>query len=303
MKKNVLYIVIAVLVVMQMVSLAKINNLQNQLNNVKSEIYNQGNNTKNEINAIYSNVDEMLKREVSLIEIASTELGTLDISSLTVPITYSITPKEVSENTAVSLEFDGELIPMNKNGTTFTTTVSHDIFGNASPMILIDEDGVKKTTQDDRIMVWSIRGIKDSLLPTMHPRLSGEARYGDSSYKRKGTLNADFKNVGSGIVFTEMRFVIKVDDEVFSDEIIFTDTVPVIWDWQVDKTIPLTDGQTCIMTIIAVDSIGLEHHYTVDHYLGGANNQREPWFDDEQIYSADGELLWETENPYSTWRR
>lgn len=49
------------------------------------------------------------------------------------------------------------------------------------------------------------------------------------------------------------------------------------------------------MTVIAIDSIGFEHHYTVDHWVAGSNCQREPWFNDEQIYSADGSLLWKSE--------
>ncbi len=45
-----------------------------------------------------------------------------------VPITFTLTPKEVSENTMVNLEFNGEVFPMNKSGTSFTTTVERGIF-------------------------------------------------------------------------------------------------------------------------------------------------------------------------------
>lgn len=290
MKNKVVPILIAALVISQVLLLARINDLQSQLNNARSEINNQSTYMRNEINTIYSNVDETLKREASLIEIASTVLGTLNVDTLTAPITFSITPKEVSENTAVSLNIDGELIPMDKTGTTFTATVNRDIFGSASPMIVIDENGVKKTTQDDRIMIWS---MKDSLLPSLHPRLMGQSSYGGGNYKVNKTLQADYKHVESGITFTEMRFAIKVDDEIISDELIPADSLPD--GWTVDRTIPLKDGQTCVMTVIATDSIGLEHRCTVDHWVGGANAQREPWFDDEQIYSADGKLLWKPE--------
>lgn len=290
MKKNILPIVITALIIAQMVSMMKISNLQNEINSTRAEINNLNNNTRSEISTIYANVDAMLKKEVSLIEMASTKLGTLDTDKLTAPVVFSITPKEVSENTAVSLEIEGELIPMNRNGTTFAATVSRDIFGSVSPLIVIDDSGVKKTTQDDRIIIWS---MKDSLLPIMHPQFSGETTYRDGTYKCKKTLYTDVKNAESGIVFTEMRFAIKVDEEVISDEVIPIDTLSA--GWQVDKTIPLSNGQVCIMTVIATDSIGLEHRYTVDHWIGGANAQREPRFDDEQIYSADGELLWKAE--------
>lgn len=178
---------------------------------------------------------------------------------------------------------------MQKDGTTFSVTISYDIFESASPLIVIDENGVKKTTRDERIAIWS---MMNSLLPSLHPRLIGQSSYGGSTYKRKGTLNVDVKNVESGITITEIRFVIKVDEEVISDEVISAD---MIHGWQIDKAIPLNEGQTCIMIVIAVDSIGLLHYYTVDHWVGGNNVQREPWFNDEQIYSADGKLLWKSE--------
>lgn len=304
MKKKIIPILVAALIIAQIVSLTKINNLQSQLNNAMLSINNISNNTRNEINSIYANVDAMLKKEASLIEIASTELGALDTFNFTIPVTFTLTPKEVSEYTAVSLEIDGEIIPMDKTGTTFTATVSRDIFGSVSPLIMIDENSVTKTTQDDRIMIWS---MKASLLPSLHARLNGQATYGGGTYKRKGTLNADTKKAESGIVFTEMRFVIKVDEEVISNEVIPADKIPyglpVDGDiplnygdgWQIDKTIPLNDGQICIMTVIATDSIGLEHHFIVDYWVGAAKAQREPWFIDEQIYSVDGKLLWDTE--------
>lgn len=286
MKKNILPIIIATFIIAQTVSIMKVSNLQSQIDNARTEI----NNMSNEISTIYANVDTMLKKEMSLIETASTKLGALDTDNLTAPVVFSITPKEVSGNTAVSLEIDGELIPMNRSGTTFSATVSRDIFGSVSPLIVIDESGVKKTTQDDRIIIGS---MKDSLLPIMHPHFSGEAIYSGGTYKCKKTLYTDVKSTESGIVCTEIRFVIKVDEEVISDEVIPIDTLSA--GWQVDKTIPLSNGQTCIMMVIATDSIGLEHRYTVDHWVGGAAAQREPWLDDEQIYSADGKLLWKTE--------
>lgn len=47
------------------------------------------------------------------------------------------------------------------------------------------------------------------------------------------------------------------------------------------------------MIVIATDNIGFEHRCIVDHWVDGSDRQREPWFTDEEIYSADGKLLWE----------
>lgn len=108
---------------------------------------NLSNSIRSNMDAIYFNVDEMLKKKASLIESATTKIGMLNVDEFTVPVTFVLTPKEVSEHTAVSLDFDGELFPMEKNGTTFVATVSRNVFGDALPKIVIDKNGVKKTMQ------------------------------------------------------------------------------------------------------------------------------------------------------------
>ncbi|HWQ80533.1 MAG TPA: hypothetical protein VN381_17030 [Anaerovoracaceae bacterium] len=291
MKKNISHILIAILIVLQAASILKINNLQRQIESTNAEMNHFNNSIRSDMNAVYSNVDEMLNQKASLIESAATEIGTLNADDLTVPVTFTLTPKEVSEYTAVSLDFDGELFPMEKNGTTFFATVSRNVFDHALPKIVIDENGIKKIMQDDQV---GIPSIKESIFPIMHPSLSGEARFDGKTYKRKGSLNTDTKETASGIKFTKIRFAVKVDDKVISNEMIPNETLS--YGYEVDEEISLSNGQICTMTVIATDSIGFEHHYIVGHYVAGSDKQREPWFGDEQIYSADGKLLWKPGN-------
>ena len=291
MDKNRSHILVIILIIFQIVLISKVNNLQRQIEGTNVGMNNLSSRIANDMNAIYSNVNEMLRQKASLIESAVAEIGKVDTDEFTVPITFTLTPKEVSENTAISLDFDGELFPMDKNDTTFVTTVSRNIFGGAMPKIVIDENGVKKITQDDQI---NIPSIKERVFPIMFPRLAGSAKFDGKTYRRKGNLSADIKEAPSEIEFRGIRLVIEVDNKVISDEIIpkemfFHDG------YEIDEKIPLSNGQTCIMKIIATDSIGFEHHYTGDRWDAGSNHQREPWFGDEQIYSPDGSLIWESD--------
>lgn len=179
---------------------------------------------------------------------------------------------------------------MEKNGTTFFATVSRSIFGNALPKIVIDENGVKKTMQDNQIGILS---IKDETFPILSPMLMGEARYDSKTYRWKGNLHADVKEVPSGIEFKEIRFVIKIDDKVFSNKTISNATLSR--GYEVDEKIPLDNGQTCEMTVIATDNIGLKHRYIIDHLVAGSGEQWAPPSNEEPIYSADGKLLWKSE--------
>ncbi len=290
MKKRTLYILFTVLIISQLLSIVKINNLQSQVENTKFQMNNLSGSIRNEMNSIYSNVNAMLNQQASLIENGSTEIGTPNIDQLTVPITFTLIPKEVSEHTAVSLDFNGELFPMEKDGTRFSAIISRDIFGTAFPKIIIDENEIRKTTEDERVGVWD---IKEEIFPIMYPRLMGEARYGGEIYSRKGELSGEIKRVGSEIEFKEIRFVIKVDDKLISDEII--PSASFYSGYEVDEKIPLSSGQICTMTVIAMDSVGLEHHYMVDYWDADSGSHRELWFDNELIYSSDGKLLWKPE--------
>ncbi len=247
--------------------------------------------SQNDMDMLYSNINEMLRQEASLIESADTEIGTVDVDELMVPITFILIPKEIGEHTAVSLNFDDELFPMERDGITFTATIARNIFSDALPKIVIDEDGTRKITEDNQI---GIRSIKKKIFPVMIPRLSGEARFSNGTYRRKGNLSINTKKTSFGIEFKKARLAIKVGDRVVSDKIIPDETLSEdSHGYEINEKISLDDGQVCTMTVIAVDSIGLEHHYNVDHWVAGSGPQREPLFDDEKIYSADGKLLWE----------
>ena len=288
LKKIRLYVLIGALMISQFTLLLKINRLESQTEYAKNQMNNLSNNLTNDMNAIYSNVEEMLNRKESLIEVSKTEIGIVNRDNLTVPVTFTLTPKEVSENTMMDLEFNGELFPMDKTGTSFTTTVDRSIFSDALPYIVIDENGVKKTMEGKQI---GFNDIKNEIFPNMFPRLLGSASYNGNTYSRNGNLSVDIKEAKKDIKFTKISLVVKIDDKIISEEIIPNE----VFDsgYEISKKIPLAKGEVCTMIVIATDNIGLEHHYTVDHWTGGSDRQRELWFEEEYIYSSDGKLLWQ----------
>ena len=290
LKKNGLYVLIVALVISQFILLLKINRLESQTEYTKNQIINLSNDIRNDMNSIYSNVDDMLNRKESLIEISTTEIGSVNRDNLTVPIIFTLTPKEVGKNTMVNLDFNGELLPMDRMGTSFTATVDRSIFSDALPIIVIDENGVNKTMDKKQI---GISDIKNEIFPYMFPRFLGQASYSGDTYSRSGNLSVDIKESNKGIKFTKIRLVIKVDDKTVSEEIIPND----VFDsgYEINKKIPLGKGEVSTMIVIATDSIGLEHHYTIDTWTGGSDRQREPLFEEEYIYSPDGKLLWKPE--------
>lgn len=71
------------------------------------------------INSIYQNVDAKLMEQNSIIKTAAFDIGNVDANSLEVPVTFSVIPKEVSAATKVFLDFNGDIISLEKEGNTF----------------------------------------------------------------------------------------------------------------------------------------------------------------------------------------
>jgi hypothetical protein len=80
--KNTQTFIIAILIALQGLAVLKIGGLQRQVGSVRSEINHLNNRLSSDISAIYSNVDQILRQEASLIESANTEIGAVDAGEL-----------------------------------------------------------------------------------------------------------------------------------------------------------------------------------------------------------------------------
>lgn len=289
MKKNITSILIILLIFTQVISYLKISNLERRVEQTDRNISNLQDNVNNNINSIYSNVDKKLEELASNIKDIEITIGTFNEEDLTVPITYTIIPKEVSNNTALSLDFAGEMLEMDRNGTSFSLTRDTDIFSQeVFPTIIITDDDITKVEQNDLL---NLHSVKNEIFPYSSIRLPGSSSGNRKRYKRTGIIRWDIKpsGISETIKFTEASLVIKVDDNIISDNSIDINNLD---GYEVDEEISLKDGQICTMIIVIKDSLNLEHHFTIDTYAQGSNVQREPIFDDEKIYSQDGKLLW-----------
>lgn len=288
-----IYIITIIIIVLQSLSLMKIYNLENQLQNVEMNMNNQMRNISSDINNISSNVDETLNKQASIIESFDYKIGKLDNSDLTVPINFTIIPKEVSKDTVVSIEIDDKFYNMDKNKNKYTATVSISIFYDNTPKVIIKENDVMKT---EEIEVFANVSIKDQIIPELNANLVGDRTYGSDTYQRTGSLGIDNVSKASATEFTDVRLVVKVDDKLISDKTILPKDEGSKWRnfyYELDEEVRLTKGQTCTMTVIATDSLGLDHHILVDYWEAGSDGFMEDrWHNTQIIYSDDGKIIW-----------
>ena len=297
MKKHFLYGALVVLLVAQIISLFTINDLKNRVDGFYYQLDHLNNRISSEIGSLYSSIDNRLNEEAALIESADVEIGPFNPHENTALITFTLTPKEIRENTVISLNLNGEVLQMEQKGIAFSLSVPCDIFSDVLPKIVIDENGIKKVTQDYRL---DIGNVKDFVLPSMYPQLTGTSSFENNIYTRKGYFDSYFENATLQERFKEMRLRIEVDGELISDE-----KIPIeqfFSSYEINEKIPMTATQACTITLVATDDLGFVHHYIVDTYTiyqdipmsatGTSSSMPAPLVDSEIIYSADGTLLW-----------
>ncbi|MEA4986565.1 MAG: hypothetical protein VB095_00680 [Anaerovorax sp.] len=293
MKKYSLHIII-VLCLLNVISFMKISNLQSSLQNMESNLSSSISNVSSEVGNIYSNVDERLKRQSSIIDYMDYEFGKINQNDLTIPITFSLTPKEITKSSVVTLDVAGKNVTMKRNGGTFTAIIPVSIFDGFTPKVIIEDGDILKNEQ---LNDFSIGNIKDRVLPELYAFLDGQSSYGSGEYKRTGNLNIECKQVDSSVAFTEARLVIEIDNKVISDKKISPNREWDRFDYEIDEKIALENEQTCTITVIAIDTLELEHHCVVDRWVKSDSNDRsEPhYFGDEIIYKSNGELVYKPE--------
>lgn len=181
MKKYSNYIIIA-LIIINIFSLLKINNLENSMDNYFQQIASSINRNNNEISNIYSNIDSVLAKQSSILDSYNIEFGdSLNKDSLTVPVKFTVVPKEYSEGLTVNIQLSDEGFILNKNGTTFETTIDVDIFETFQPKVVISQNGIQKTESIDEYY-----DLYNKYLLQLEGYYNGSTRYSDGKHIYKG---------------------------------------------------------------------------------------------------------------------
>lgn len=184
MKKNYLYIIIAALILFNIYTLNKVSNIDRNI----QQIFNQQNNLSNEINNIYSNVDEKLKKQASMFDSYDVTFGDeLNADNLTVPVKISVTPKENSENLTAELLINNERHSMIKNKTTFNTQVNAYVFDPFKIMIVLNDNGTEKIETIDEY-----NDLQYKYLLDLYGHFAGNTKYSSGKYQYDGDIIIDF---------------------------------------------------------------------------------------------------------------
>ena len=290
-KERDLYIIILAMVVMLGFCYVKINSLSDEIDDLKRDYVSEDNMLRDQINSIYRNVDEQLKKQASLLTVSTFSLGELDTKTQKVPVTIQIVPKVISEDMQIKVELDGEQADFVKNGNFYEATIPVGLFliEEPYPMVSITTAGVTKTEILEEMWLGELWG-------KWFPSLWAED--GKLVFDTQTLIEWDYPNNDSQIVFENFAIVteingkevkrVDVTDKVknaegFAEGIValeFTDTYEAVV------------GDAVSVYVVAEDSFGYIHK-TLAHFWkksGGAT--AETVYGGESIYDKQGNMIY-----------
>ena len=277
--------VIVVLIAGLIASIVMIYDLTEKVENLQASFSNQLSSINASVNSIYSNVDEALKKQASIVSGVEENKGNLNEADLTVPVSIKVVPKAISEDTKLSVEIGDKNYPLSKsNATEYSATVNVPLFNMEEAVLLIESKGETKTELLENVY---ITDMWYSYLPMInHADFSGSSGYTNGSYTLNGTIHINCDESA------------KMDKRGF-EKISLEASVNGKKVWEQDGTdafnkndgeIPLTKGfemkQTDKLTVdvIAVDGAGIIHRYTA-HSSGSAGSKLDEMI--ESVYAGD----------------
>ena len=299
-KERDLYIIILAMVVMLGFCYVKINSLSDEIDDLKRDYVSEDNMLRDQINSIYRNVDEQLKKQASLLTVSTFSLGELDTKTQKVPVTIQIVPKVISEDMQIKVELDGEQADFVKNGNFYEATIPVALFltEDPYPMVSITTTGITKTEKLEEIWLGELWG-------KWFPSLWAEDTTGRSSFKdgklvfdTQTLIEWDYSDKVSKIIFENFAIVTEINGKEvkrvdvtekvknadgFAEGVValeFTDTYEAV------------EGDAVSVYVVAEDSFGYIHK-TLAHFWkksGGAT--AETVYGGESIYDKQGNMIY-----------
>ena len=306
-KDIILGVVIVGLVIALFNSYSRINELNSNINNLQNNLAQNINTMRSDIADIYENVDQKLKREASILSGYDITYGPLDTNNYTTPLFVSVTPKNATDNTTVSVKIGETTANLNRNGEVFSGYIDTDVFIEEStyPLIMVKNNG---TVQNEYLEDHDMKNLFTGFMPYLYSDLViREESYSNNKTKISGELSVDSKPPSENCTatYTQVWLIGESNgDEIFRNDItqkVENSKGEVI---SIEKTFNSAEYKNYTdmkYFIVATDSFGFTHKCpinTLNHSSNGSTTTELEQATDGWgcIYDKDGKLLYGKEN-------
>lgn len=296
-QKTITCIVVGLLVF----SLVQIVMLRNEINNLKSvnsRLSSEINQINGNINSIYTNVDEKLKKQASILSGVNYDIGEINNDNETVPVSLKVVPKNLSDDMQLAVKIGDETTAFTRKGNEFTAEFNVGLFIGYEeyPLLTIkNAEGTQSEYLEDVDLSYQF----DKYFPTLEADIQGSSTtYRDSSAHINSTFNVSVHQYGndSDVTFTKITLVEMLNGEEIGRKDI-TDKVTeadISYTEKYEKDIDISDGYDLRLYIIAENSLGYTHEVLAGCWMDDKTEAMiETVLDNEIIYDKNGNMLWQ----------
>ena len=293
------YILVGVLVILLAVSLAKIANLENELNDLRRNYTNDVNQLRREIQGIYDNVDIMLREEASLLSGVEAEYGSVDLENHTIQVDLTVIPKTISNDMTLSVSVNGRTAKLKREDNAYVGAIPVDLFIEDEQILLTIETAEGVQTQ--YLQEVYLDYLWDKYLPSLyHGDLFDEATYQNGTYTLSGGIDLTFAP-GSDVRFEQFVLVTSINGaeqnrldisedvlnhELFDHGVYFSDGDLL------EKTYAVQEGDELRIDLEATDTLGYVHRILVHYWKQQSGMTAEAINASEIIYDGAGNLIY-----------
>lgn len=301
MKQKALSIISVISVIGLVICLFELFSLHGEIDDLNRTISNQYERFNREVNSIYSNVDEKLKKQASFLSDSYFEYGDADIKNNTVEMRYYVFPKEYNpDKTTATLFCNGKEYTMQNNYdyTAFFVSLDIPVFSETLiNKVVLETGGVKQIESIEEAVTprWDI-------FPSVYATKSGQSSNRGNTFTTSGECTITMESKGEITGIEKVYLVQYLDGEEQSREEIPKDHDDnrTTFRFMLKKAFALPTGSTLTLCTEVVDSEGYIYRNIIEKARATGSTSLDYsdllWHAAEaSIYSPEGELLWEDE--------
>lgn len=300
MKKSFPGVIIVILVIALCVSFAKIHALESEVDLLRSSFASEVNVIRDDVNAIYNNVDEMLKAEASLLSSVQAQYGDVNTEDITIDVMIKLVPKLISDDMKLQVSIDGRSVELTRNGNEFSGVIPVDLFNDDEQLLLTIETAAGIQTQ--YIPEIQVEYLWSGHIPTLYYcDISGSGTFTQGKYTLDAAIDINCSPITEtpGVRFEKFVLVTELNGEVIhtediSEDVLNYQTYPdgVYFRDEYHMECEATEGDELVIRLEATDSLGYVHKMIMHYWKEQYGATAEAVNVSEMIYDSEGNLLY-----------
>ena len=289
--KNVVIVIILGLLIF---CVFKLSDMSENIASLESRVVNYQNHLsglRSEIGSIYDNVDELLKKQASIVSSVDYTFGELDTTTHVVPLTLKVVPKILTDDTTLSVRIGETTADFTRNGNEFTAIIPVGLFigDEHYPILSIKINDETKTEKLESVV---IANLHYDYLPNVWVHIPPLYNFSKGKLNINSNLHLSVASLSS-VTITKMELVTELNGEEIERQDVTSYAKNEDYEIAYNKTYNANEGDELVIYVIAEDSLGYIHKTRALYWMQKDGTVHEEAIVDKggEIYDKNGNLL------------